>query len=55
MNCGDWVESSTALVERQDGQFEIIAWNTSQQLLIEAATEDDAEAEPARRAEPLAA
>ena len=26
MNCGDWVESCTALVERQDGQFEILRW-----------------------------
>jgi hypothetical protein len=26
MNCGDWVESCTALVEHEDGQFEIITW-----------------------------
>jgi UDP-2,3-diacylglucosamine pyrophosphatase LpxH len=26
MNCGDWVESCTALVEHADGRFEIIAW-----------------------------
>jgi len=26
MNCGDWVESCTALVEHEDGRFEIIAW-----------------------------
>jgi UDP-2,3-diacylglucosamine pyrophosphatase LpxH len=26
MNCGDWVESSTALVERVDGNFEIIEY-----------------------------
>lgn len=25
-NCGDWVESCTALVERQDGRMEIINW-----------------------------
>jgi len=24
MNCGDWVESCTALVENHDGTFEII-------------------------------
>jgi UDP-2,3-diacylglucosamine pyrophosphatase LpxH len=27
MNCGDWVESCTALVEHEDGQFEIITWS----------------------------
>ena len=26
MNCGDWVESCTALVEHEDGRFEIITW-----------------------------
>lgn len=28
MNCGDWVESCTALVEHADGRFEIIAWSS---------------------------
>ncbi|WP_041798093.1 UDP-2,3-diacylglucosamine diphosphatase [Rhodopseudomonas palustris] len=26
MNCGDWVESCTALAENEDGRFEIITW-----------------------------
>ena len=26
MNCGDWVESCTALVEHADGRFELIDW-----------------------------
>ena len=26
MNCGDWVESCTALAEHEDGRFEIISW-----------------------------
>ena len=26
MNCGDWVESCTALVEHENGKFEIIHW-----------------------------
>ncbi|MEI8146385.1 MAG: UDP-2,3-diacylglucosamine diphosphatase, partial [Alphaproteobacteria bacterium] len=26
LNCGDWVESCTALVETFDGRFEIIRW-----------------------------
>ncbi|MEM1435251.1 MAG: UDP-2,3-diacylglucosamine diphosphatase [Pseudomonadota bacterium] len=29
MNCGDWVESCTALVERTDGQFEILRWGVA--------------------------
>jgi len=30
MNCGDWVESCTALVEGYDGRFEIVRWTTLQ-------------------------
>jgi len=26
INCGDWVESCTAVAERHDGKFEIITW-----------------------------
>jgi len=26
MNCGDWVESCSALVEHEDGRFEILTW-----------------------------
>jgi UDP-2,3-diacylglucosamine pyrophosphatase LpxH len=26
INCGDWVESCSAVVEHPDGQFEIISW-----------------------------
>jgi len=26
MNCGDWVESCTAIAEHQDGRFELITW-----------------------------
>ena len=29
MNCGDWVESLTALVEHMDGRLEIIRWTPS--------------------------
>jgi UDP-2,3-diacylglucosamine pyrophosphatase LpxH len=29
MNCGDWVESCTALVEHYDGKFEIIYWKNN--------------------------
>jgi UDP-2,3-diacylglucosamine pyrophosphatase LpxH len=27
MNDGDWVESCSALVEHEDGKWEIIYWN----------------------------
>jgi hypothetical protein len=30
MNCGDWVESCTALAEHEDGRFEIITWTDPQ-------------------------
>src|SRR5207302_2562702 len=26
INCGDWVESCTAIVEHTDGRFEIVTW-----------------------------
>jgi UDP-2,3-diacylglucosamine pyrophosphatase LpxH len=29
INCGDWVESCTAIAEGHDGQFEIITWTHS--------------------------
>ena len=28
LNCGDWVESCTAIAEHPDGRFEIITWTT---------------------------
>src|SRR5262249_49530540 len=28
INCGDWVESCTAIAEHADGRFEIITWTT---------------------------
>lgn len=30
MNCGDWVESCTALVERHDGEIELLHWADEQ-------------------------
>ena len=56
MNCGDWVESATALVERQDGVFEILHWNADTALRIEKASSHVAEeAEALRKPEPIAA
>ena len=31
INCGDWVESCTAVAERHDGTFEIITWTSGRQ------------------------
>ena len=37
MNCGDWVESCTALVENYDGRFEILRWTAVKSTEDEAA------------------
>ncbi len=33
LNCGDWVESATALVETHEGEMKIIRWNDVQRAL----------------------
>jgi UDP-2,3-diacylglucosamine pyrophosphatase LpxH len=38
LNCGDWVESCTALAERHDGAFEIITWTKTAPLEERRAT-----------------
>ena len=45
INCGDWVESCTAIVEHLDGRFEIITWTEA-----DARTRDPALAAVAARA-----
>ena len=37
MNCGDWVESCTALAEHEDGRFEIITWADPQRTALPGA------------------
>ncbi|MEZ5787237.1 MAG: UDP-2,3-diacylglucosamine diphosphatase [Xanthobacteraceae bacterium] len=32
LNCGDWVESCTAIVEHHDGRFELITWTETEHL-----------------------
>jgi UDP-2,3-diacylglucosamine pyrophosphatase LpxH len=32
-NCGDWVESCTALVEHHDGRMELLRWTEAQEVL----------------------
>jgi hypothetical protein len=41
MNCGDWVESCTALAEHEDGRFEIITWIDRDALLPPLPDEDE--------------
>ena len=35
LNCGDWVESCTALIEHQDGRIELYRWDESQAAALE--------------------
>lgn len=37
-NCGDWVDSCTAIVEHLDGRMELINWSTASHRPLEAAT-----------------
>jgi UDP-2,3-diacylglucosamine pyrophosphatase LpxH len=39
VNCGDWVESCTAVVEHYDGRLEIIEWVTANQSFTAGAVE----------------
>jgi UDP-2,3-diacylglucosamine pyrophosphatase LpxH len=39
VNCGDWVDSCTAIVEHLDGRLELIEWQGSAKPLAETATE----------------
>lgn len=36
VNCGDWVDSCTAIVEHMDGRLELIAWGTPQLVALPA-------------------
>jgi UDP-2,3-diacylglucosamine pyrophosphatase LpxH len=38
MNCGDWVESATAIGETYDGEFEIIYWSKNRNTQASSAT-----------------
>jgi UDP-2,3-diacylglucosamine pyrophosphatase LpxH len=48
-NCGDWVESCTALVEHHDGSFELIRWTERKAEALRSA------AKAVRKPEPVAA
>ncbi|MCX7891382.1 MAG: UDP-2,3-diacylglucosamine diphosphatase [Burkholderiales bacterium] len=36
INCGDWVDSCTAIVEHQDGRMELVHWNHAAELAAAA-------------------
>jgi len=40
VNCGDWVDSCTAIVEHLDGRLELIAWDSRELALIKAKEEE---------------
>src|SRR5664279_412748 len=40
VNCGDWVDSCTAIVEHLDGRLELIAWDSRERALIKADDEE---------------
>jgi len=45
VNCGDWVDSCTAIVEHDDGRLELVAWGTLASTLPVPLAEEEA-AEP---------
>ncbi len=40
VNCGDWVDSCTAIVEHLDGRLELIAWGRQDTALVAAPPEE---------------
>ena len=42
LNCGDWVDSCTAIVEHLDGKMELITWNKDLSLLPRELPTDEA-------------
>jgi UDP-2,3-diacylglucosamine pyrophosphatase LpxH len=36
LNCGDWVESCTAIVETEAGEFRVLRWNEERPKILEA-------------------
>lgn len=42
VNCGDWVDSCTAIVEHGDGSLELIAWGSASQIVPTQQTEEPA-------------
>lgn len=41
INCGDWVDSCTAIIEHLDGRMELISWNGQQHTNVTPHTENN--------------
>lgn len=53
VNCGDWVDSCTAIVEHFDGRLELVVWGAGRPHALPATADDDApQAIPSPAAEP---
>ncbi len=54
INCGDWVDSCTAIVEHEDGRMELIEWRSlaARQPALPALSDQDAQPLPAMAEEP---
>ena len=56
VNCGDWVDSCTAIVEHFDGRLELVVWGAGRPIGLPAIASDDAsQALPSPAAEPAGA
>lgn len=44
-NCGDWVDSCTAIVEHFDGQLEVVEWGSTRQVELPALLPAEGETE----------
>jgi UDP-2,3-diacylglucosamine pyrophosphatase LpxH len=51
LNCGDWVDSCTAVVEHHDGRMELVQWTRELSLSQGAAWDEPEEALPQRAPE----
>ena len=54
-NCGDWVESCTALVEHHDGSMALMRWTEARQVLGSAWAPSQPQPEPRPQPQPAAA
>jgi len=46
-NCGDWVESCTALVEHHDGRLELLRWTEARQVIASSQARPEPQPLPA--------
>ncbi|MEO8411397.1 MAG: UDP-2,3-diacylglucosamine diphosphatase, partial [Propionivibrio sp.] len=53
VNCGDWVDSCTAIVEHHDGRLELIDWGSRDDRQAGVATASETETMEAKEAEEL--